>query len=86
MSITHNENPNPLFDLLMKLIPARSVPKILCTKDEYTFLLSNFLIIVLCNSPSKSLLYIISFLTVPLEKCFIKSQQLKQVNVGIHHI
>ena len=45
MSITHNKNRNPLLNLLINWISARSAPQILSIKDEYTFLFSKFLII-----------------------------------------
>ena len=37
MSITHNENLNPLLDLLINCISARSAPQILSIKGECTF-------------------------------------------------
>ena len=61
MSITHNENLNPLLNLLINFIPARSAPRILSLKVECTFLFSNFLIIGSCNSSANSLLEIFSF-------------------------
>ena len=50
MSITHNKNLNPLLNLLIISISARSAPQILSIKGEFTFLLLKFLIIGLCNS------------------------------------
>ena len=55
MSITHNENLNPLLNLLINRISAKSVPQKIVYKGEYTFLLLNFLVISLCNSPSSIL-------------------------------
>ena len=49
MSITYNKNLNPLLNLLMNCILARSAPHILYMKDEYIFRLLNFLMIGLCN-------------------------------------
>ena len=54
-------------NLLINCISARSAPHILSTKDECTFLFSNFLIIGLCNSSAICLLDIISFLIAPAE-------------------
>ena len=67
MSITHNKNLNPLLNLLINCISAKSAPKILSIKNDCTFLLSNFLMISLCNYSANSLLEIISFLTAPPE-------------------
>ena len=65
MSITHNNNLNPLLNLLINCISARSAPQILCIKGECTFLFLNFLIIGLCNSSANTLFEIFSFL-IPL--------------------
>ena len=46
----------------------------LSIKDECTFLSSNFVIIVWCNSFANSLLEIISFLTVPQKVDLSKSE------------
>ena len=67
MSITHNKNLNPLLNLFINHISARSASQILPIKGECTFLLLIFLLIDLCNSSANSLLNIISFLTVPRE-------------------
>ena len=48
MSITHNKYKNPLLNLLINCISAKSAPQILSIKYEYTFRFSNFLIIGLC--------------------------------------
>ena len=56
MSITHNINLNPLLNLLITCISARSARQILSIKGECTFLLLNFLMIGLCNSSINSLL------------------------------
>ena len=69
MSITHNENLNPLVNLLINCISAKSAPQILSIKGECTFLLLNFLIICLCNSSANSSLEIFSFL-IPLPEDF----------------
>ena len=58
MLIKHSKNLNPLLNLLISSISARSVPKILSIKGEFTFLLLKFLIIGLCNSSANSLLEI----------------------------
>ena len=44
-SIIHNKNLNPLLSLLNSCISAKSTPQILFLNEEYTFLLSNYLII-----------------------------------------
>ena len=63
--MTHGKNLNPLLNLLINCISAKTAHQILSIKDERTFLFSNFQTICLCNSSANSLLYIISFLTVP---------------------
>ena len=45
----------------------KSPTQILSIKGECTFLFSNFLIIGFCSPSANTFLYIISFLTVPLE-------------------
>ena len=86
MSIADNKNLNPLLNLLINCICARSMTQTLSIK-EYTFLLINFLIIGLCNSSANSLLEIISFLIVPPEIFYQKNyESLKQVHVDIHRI
>ena len=55
---THNKNLNPLLNLLVNYISARSAPQILSTKDECTFRFLKFLIIGLHNSLAHSLLEI----------------------------
>ena len=42
MSVTHNKKRNPLLNLLINCISARSAQKILSIKDEYGFLKKNF--------------------------------------------
>ena len=59
MSITHNKNLNPLSNLLINCISAKSAPQIWFKKGECTFLLSNFLIVGLCNSSANYFLEII---------------------------
>ena len=66
MSITHNKNLNPLLNLLINCISARSTPQILSIKGECTFLFSNFLIIGFCNSSVSYLLEIVLFLIADL--------------------
>ena len=67
MSITHNKSLNPLLNLLINSIFARSAPQIFSIKNYCTFLLLNFLIIGLCNSSANSLFKIFSFLIPLLE-------------------
>ena len=62
---THNKNLNPLLNLLINYVSARSVPQIMSVKNEGIFLFSNFLINGFYNSSANSLLDTISFLTVP---------------------
>ena len=69
MLITHNKNLNPLLNLLIYCISARSASQILFMKVKCTFLFLNFLIIGLCNSSAYSLVEIISFL-MPLPEFF----------------
>ena len=45
----HNENRNPLLNLLNNSISARSAPQIFSLRDEYTSRFSSFLIIALSN-------------------------------------
>ena len=87
MLITHNKNLNPLLNLLINCISARSAPQILSIKGECTFLLLNFLIIGLCNSSANFLLEIFLF-SIPLPDVFYQkiNRPLKQVHVDIHHI
>ena len=68
----NDKSRNPLLNLLINYIPARSAPQILSIKVESTFIFSNFLIIGFCNSATNLLLEVISFLTVPPEIVFIK--------------
>ena len=58
MSITHNKDLNPLRNLLINCISARSAPQILSIKGKCTFSLS-FLKICLYNSSASSLLEMI---------------------------
>ena len=44
ISITHNKNLNPLLNVLINYISAKSAPQILSLNAEYTFLFLNFLI------------------------------------------
>ena len=73
ISITHNKKRIPLLNLLINYISARSAVQILFIKDECTFLLSNFLIIGLCNSSANSLFDIFSFLIAPPEVSLSKN-------------
>lgn len=50
ISMTHNENRNPLLCLLIICISARSAPRIFSLKDQYTFRFPDFLINGFCNS------------------------------------
>ena len=50
MSITHNKNLNPLLNLLVNCISARSAPQILYIKGDCTYIFLTFLMIGLCNS------------------------------------
>ena len=88
MSITYNKNLNPLLNLLINCISARSVPQILSIKGACVFLFLNVLIIGLCHSSASSSSDIISFFTAPLEVFFCEKsyKPLKQVHVDIHHI
>ena len=45
MSRIHNENLNPLLNLFIKCVSARSAPQILYIKDEGTFSFLKFFII-----------------------------------------
>ena len=56
----YHENLNPLSNLLINCISARSGPQLLSIKSECTFLLLNFRKIGLCNSSADSLLEIFS--------------------------
>ena len=75
MSITHNKHLNPLSNLLMNCISAKSALQILLIKGECTFLLLNILIIGFCNSSANSLLEIFSFL-LPLREVFLSENLL----------
>ena len=55
----HNKHLNPLLNLLINCISAKSMPQILSIKSECTFLLLNLLIIGLGNSSANSLRHII---------------------------
>ena len=61
MSITHNKNLNPLLNLLINSISARSAPQVLSIKGECALLFSDFLIIGLCISSANSFLETIAF-------------------------
>ena len=58
----HNENRNPLLNLLINCISERSAPQILSLKDEYAFRFSDLLLIGLCSSSAISWSGIISLL------------------------
>ena len=86
MSITHNKDLNPLINLIINCISARSAPQILSIKGECTFHLLNFLIISFCNSSADCLFEIFSFL-IPLPEVFYQKiyRPLKRVH-DIHLI
>ena len=69
MSVTH-KNLNPLLNLLINYISARSAPQILSIKGDCTFLFLNFLIIGLYNSSANCWPDIFSFL-IPLPEVFL---------------
>ena len=73
ISIAHNKSLNPLLNILIHCISARSAHQILAIKGECTFLSLNFIIIGSCSSSTNSLLDIISFLTVPPEAFLSKN-------------
>ena len=85
--ITHNTNLNPLLNLLINCISARSAPtKVLSIKGERTFLFSNFLIIGLCNLSANGWFDILSFLILlsanfypPVAEAFLRSLFNKKV-------
>ena len=66
MSITHNKNLNPLLNLLIYCISAKSAPQILSLNPELTFYFLNFLIIGLCNSSANCKFCLISLLLLLL--------------------
>ena len=71
--ISHNQNQNPLLNLLINIISARSAQQLLSLKDGYTFGFSNFLMVDLCNSSAYYWLDIISVLIPPLENLLSKN-------------
>ena len=60
-SVFQSKNLNPLLNLLINCISAKSVSQILSIKGECTFRLWKFLIIGLCSSSANYLLEIFSF-------------------------
>ena len=62
----YNKNRNPLLNLLINCIPARSVPQILPIKDYCNFSFSNVVIIGLCNLSVNCWFGIFSLLTADL--------------------
>ena len=70
MSITHNKNLNPLWNLLITFISASSAPQILSIKGDCIFLSLNFLIIDLCNFSANYWSDITSF-SAPLPEVFL---------------
>ena len=70
--MTNNKKQIPLLNLLINYILARSAPKILSIKGDFTFLFSNLLIIDLCKSSANSFFDIFSFLIAP-EKVFYQN-------------
>ena len=81
-------NSNPLLNLLINCVSARSAPQRLSIKDKCTFLFSIFLIIGLCNSSANCWSYIFSF-SIPLPEVFFYQKiykPLKQDPFVIHHI
>ena len=100
MSITHNINLNPLLNLLINCILARSAPQILFMKSECTFLFSNILIIGLFNSYANCWFGILifdattsKFRVTKFSDCARVAEvfyqkiykALKQVHIDIHH-
>ena len=73
LSITHNKNLNPVLDLLINCISAKSAPQILSIKGDCTFLSLNVLIIGLCNSSANSLLEKFSFV-IPLPEILLSKK------------
>ena len=87
ISTTHNKNQNPLLNVLINCISAKSTPQILSIKGKCTFLLLNFPIIGLCNYFANSLLEIFLFL-IPLPEVFFQNiyKPFKQELFDIYHI
>ena len=56
--------------LLNDCVSAKSTPQILSLNCEYTFLLLNFLITGLCNSPAKILLFFVRSKELGSAACF----------------
>ena len=65
MSIRHNKYLNPLLDLFINYISARSAAHILTIKFQFSFHSLSFLITDLSNYSANSLLGIILFLIDP---------------------
>ena len=76
----HNKNLNPLLNLHISCISARSAPEILSINGECSFIFLYFLIIGLCNSSASSLLDTISFLTVLPEVFYQKIYKLLEAS------
>ena len=76
MSVIHNKYLNPLSNLLINNILARSAHQILSIKDDFTFLFLNFLKSGLCNCSANFLLEIFSLLAVQPYSCLFFSKNL----------
>ena len=72
MSITHNKNLNPLLNLLINCISAKSALQVLFIKSDCSFLFLNLFIIGLCNSLANALFEIFPFLTPPPDAFYQK--------------
>ena len=72
--MTHNKKLNPLLNLIINCMSAKTAPLILSIKGECAFLLSNFLIIGLFNSSDNFILGIFSFLITLPEVVFFLSK------------
>ena len=70
MSITHNKKLNPLSNLLINCISAKSAPQMLPIKVECTFLVLKFVIVDLRNASANCWSGIFSFL-IPLQANFL---------------
>ena len=83
MSITHNKNLNPLLNLLINCIPAKSAPQIVSIKGDCTFLFLNFLIIGLCGSSANSLFEIV-LLLIPLPEVVLSKKSFCLIPLPCH--
>ena len=71
ISIKYNKNLNPLLNLFINCISARSAPQVLSIKVECTFSFLNFLITGLCKSSANSWSDILSFFNAAARSLFI---------------